>query len=492
MSRTCVHPVLTAAACLAGAFPVWGQTSRSWTDAVGDAAVRRTDTGANGPLPASGVLPDVVHVTLGGWQPTSPASDPYTGSYVPPASARIFRLDVVFKGLVNPPGTLGLGGQAFDPTKFGPSPLHGFIEFDVDDEKNTGGEIDQSARNRYLGNVARFGRRPTGAIGDRAAASAWEYDTNFASTPFYERSGGEFTLAMCGCHATTIIAKLSGDGDDLFESGEAWIVRSRYFRRNGGFACKSNVFGGSAVKEYDPELSYRFAHSTGTNETTVTLVYALDMTGAGQLLGLGSPPPVNANAGDATSILEALTDIVNNAPTATGNCDILIGGWEGRNPADYLDVTKWDVRGIVGTTYTNTEDSVYVWTDTGFTETPGDMNADGLSTLADRQAILAGITGLDGTGFDEDGTANGVVDIIDFGPNFHLLDADGDGFIRSLDVSLLCPADFNGDGQLSVADFGAFQTAYQFGDMRSDFNHDGQLTIADFSAFQTTYVLGCP
>lgn len=55
-----------------------------------------------------------------------------------------------------------------------------------------------------------------------------------------------------------------------------------------------------------------------------------------------------------------------------------------------------------------------------------------------------------------------------------------------------CPPDFNNDGALTIADFGAFQTAFVLGDMRADFNGDCLLTIADFGAFQSAFVAGCP
>ncbi len=55
-----------------------------------------------------------------------------------------------------------------------------------------------------------------------------------------------------------------------------------------------------------------------------------------------------------------------------------------------------------------------------------------------------------------------------------------------------CEADFNNDGQLSVADFVAFQTVFVQGDPYADCNHDTALTIADFTCFQATFVQGCP
>jgi hypothetical protein len=55
-----------------------------------------------------------------------------------------------------------------------------------------------------------------------------------------------------------------------------------------------------------------------------------------------------------------------------------------------------------------------------------------------------------------------------------------------------CPADFNGDGALNLADFGAFQTGFALGDRRADYNCDGDLNLADFGAFQTGFAIGCP
>lgn len=67
-----------------------------------------------------------------------------------------------------------------------------------------------------------------------------------------------------------------------------------------------------------------------------------------------------------------------------------------------------------------------------------------------------------------------------------------DAAVEYVEGVLNCRADFNRDGLLSVADFGAFQTGFVVGDPRADFNGDCALTVADFGAFQTAYVLGCP
>lgn len=55
-----------------------------------------------------------------------------------------------------------------------------------------------------------------------------------------------------------------------------------------------------------------------------------------------------------------------------------------------------------------------------------------------------------------------------------------------------CYADCSGDGALSVADFGCFQTRYVLADPWADCTGEGSLTVADFGCFQTRYVIGCP
>jgi len=55
-----------------------------------------------------------------------------------------------------------------------------------------------------------------------------------------------------------------------------------------------------------------------------------------------------------------------------------------------------------------------------------------------------------------------------------------------------CPADLDGDGELSVFDFLAFQNLFLAGDLAADFDGDGELTLFDFIAFQDAFDAGCP
>ena len=54
-----------------------------------------------------------------------------------------------------------------------------------------------------------------------------------------------------------------------------------------------------------------------------------------------------------------------------------------------------------------------------------------------------------------------------------------------------CPADLDGDGELTLFDFLAFQTAFDAGDLSVDFDGSGVLDIFDFLEFQNLFATGC-
>ena len=55
-----------------------------------------------------------------------------------------------------------------------------------------------------------------------------------------------------------------------------------------------------------------------------------------------------------------------------------------------------------------------------------------------------------------------------------------------------CPADLDGDGELTIFDFLEFGNLFDAGDPRADFDGDGSLTLFDFLAFQNAFDAGCP
>ncbi len=54
-----------------------------------------------------------------------------------------------------------------------------------------------------------------------------------------------------------------------------------------------------------------------------------------------------------------------------------------------------------------------------------------------------------------------------------------------------CPADLDGDGELTLFDFLAFQNFFDAGDALADLDGDGSLTIFDFLEFQNLFDMGC-
>jgi hypothetical protein len=65
------------------------------------------------------------------------------------------------------------------------------------------------------------------------------------------------------------------------------------------------------------------------------------------------------------------------------------------------------------------------------------------------------------------------------------------GIIVEGDADATCRADIDGDGDLTIFDFLAYQNLFDAGDLAADFDGDGDLTIFDFLAFQNAFDAGC-
>jgi Dockerin type I domain len=472
--------------------------SKQWNDTQGDEKIRETGVVGFGQF-NNLALPDIRSLKLTAWQATDPVNDPYTGVEVDPATANLVRFDIVLTGLVNPPGPLALGASPFDPYMFGNRPVYGFFEFNLDGVDNSGGELENVAKFRYLANAARFGGLPTGTIGDRAAKSAFDYDGFFFSGPQFERSGAELTLILCGCFTPALVSE-TGNGDGLFDAGETMIVRGRFLERFVSIAPFSGVFGGSDFGLYDPEVNLRFDHDVSSDTTTVTLVYALNAQGAADLTGQPVQPLDNLLI-NHTSIAEMLRDIV---LTSSGCCGpifndpvviVLAQDWISPSFPDvaaieqeitqYLNPTQWTASGIVGTAYSTQQSALYVWTDVGYAWRFADMTQDGIVDSADETALTAALNALDGGPQDADGTVNGVVSLINFGPNFCLYDLNYDGAVDTADatvISTIRPADLNGDGVVDSIDLATVLANWgPCAGCASDLNSDGVIDSIDLA-----------
>ncbi|MEQ8318577.1 MAG: FG-GAP-like repeat-containing protein [Phycisphaerales bacterium] len=99
-----------------------------------------------------------------------------------------------------------------------------------------------------------------------------------------------------------------------------------------------------------------------------------------------------------------------------------------------------------------------------------------------RPSTLAGVGDANGDGVDD----------IAIGAHWDL-DATGRTFLLfGRHAAAECPADLDGDGELTIFDFLEFQNLFDAGDPRADFDGDGSLTIFDFLAFQNAFDAGCP
>jgi len=513
--------VLAASAGLACADDIY----KTYRDVPGDAVIRRTDLGNDGPINAQAVLPDLLEITISGWEPTNPSVDPFAGEMVTADGASIVRIDMVFAGLINPPGTIGLNGLPYDPFRYGPSPLMGFaeIDFDHDDDGDdgTGGQLGGAATLRYLANVARFGGLPDDVISERAAVNADDYDASFSTDPQFERSGEDFSIVMCGCFDVTIISQ-DGNTDGLFDPGETWVVQSRFFQRAGGYQDASGVFGGSDFGLYDPITELQFSHDMSSDTTTVSLVYALDMLGAAQLAGEPeqSIDSVIDLLGSHDAIVEAIQDLIDgaeglNGGALTGPNEVLTENWAGAVASDFLDPLEWRVNALFGTAYTSPQDGLYVWTDVAFDETLGDFDGDGLFWGVDEALLADTIAQRDGGPTDGDGVVNGQVQIIGFGVNFDLFDVNSDGVIEQADLSGLCSADLTGsldpnnpaygvpDGIVDASDFFFYLDEFADGESSADLTGsldpnspdfgvpDGNIDANDFFFYLQLFANGC-
>lgn len=459
-------------ACLADSI------ARTQSDPVGDATVRRTDLGGTGSVdPVAHRVPDIVSYSIGYWDCYDPYGNIFLGRWA--LHSDFFRLDIVFKGLVNPPGPLGCcGNPAFDPFLYGPHPALAYIELDIDENPDTGGELDLPDF-RYLGNIGRFGGLPRGPhLATRAAVDDSAFDKNILTPPFVDRSGEDFHIELQNWNIETINYR-SDASNMIFGPGETWRLTGRFFARAHGYEDFSAACCFGRPGSYWPRSRIQFSHNAVTDTTTVSLVYPLTNNGSYQM-GNGKPYP-EADDGDPSnqnSIHEALADLVYSVAIATpmqraSPNFAIIAPWEAQDPDLFMDPASWRVTIISGTSYTTQSPSAwFVWTDTHPNVIPGDFDGDGRVTLLDLANLTSFIAANDGHGStDTDRLADGIVVLPRFGANFSVYDVDYDGSVSAKDIAAItalwyAPGDLDTDGDVDLGDFGRLQACLSGRGMR--------------------------
>ena len=116
-----------------------------------------------------------------------------------------------------------------------------------------------------------------------------------------------------------------------------------------------------------------------------------------------------------------------------------------------------------------------------------------IATNDDYFGILLPGTGVGYSGVENLSLTSGVPYIIvqtgfdnpDAGP--YQIQVLGNGDVRLFS----CYADLDGDGQLTIFDFLAYQNLFDAGDPDADCDEDGSLTIFDFLCYQNAFDAGC-
>lgn len=424
-------------------------------DPTYDVLPRPTDLSGTVPFDLSTHrAPNIISITIGQWEPNEPIHSVFEGEYSDDGD--FMRIDLVLEGLINPPGCID--PQTFEPFRYGPNPVFGFIELDVDNDVNTGGET-EAPEFRYTANATRFGGLPAdGPLSGRLATKGSEIDGNFNTAPFIERQGEEYHWALLGCEfIDNDISVIIGNSDLIFEHGEEWLIVGDWFHRAHGFEPFSLVFGRVIPGEYLPYSIARFHHDLASNTTMVSLAAPLDNDAAADLLGTFSEPN-DSDASNLTSVEEGLEDLIFSAGLVklfpTGDpTEVLITGWDARDASDYTEPDDWRLTALLGTSYTS-PGGFFVWTDIYPNVDRGEIDNNGADTESDFNQIQNYINAFDLL----DGQHDGAVTLSNFAENFDLFDISYDGVVDQLDVLLAYPiGDVDTDDDVDMHDFYEFQ-----------------------------------
>lgn len=400
-----------------------------------DVVILPTDPDADAPFdPIAHPPMNLLELKMGTWNPADASVDIFDGAY---NEVGLFvRIEIILEGLVNPPGNID--PIAFNPFAYGDRPVYGFIEIDMDNDFNTGGELD-SPRYRYLGNIARFGGLPANSQHrDRTAIQGSDLDQNFLTEPFVERHGEDFHIAILGGNFTANdIDKIDGNTDSVFESGETWNINASWFHRAHGYEPFSFATGGTIAGEYAPLSILRFQHDPVLDVTVLSLVFPLTNDASAMMQSPPqSPQPNNNDPSDQFSVMEALDDLIFSAividkfPSELPE-EVLIQRWRTKNAASFLDPTAWDVTALLGSSYLNPDPAgiFFVWNDAYPNVLPGDVNGDGSNNNDDQNEIDDYIYNNDAA----DGSLDEAVTLSDFASDFSLYDINQDGVVNALD-----------------------------------------------------------
>jgi len=460
----------------------------TYPDRPHDTLIRKTDFAEKGQVkPAEHRLINLLDITIGQWWPPNPQVDPFAGRFN--RRGDFMRLNLTFAGLVNPPGIAG--PREWEPFVYGPHPIYGFIEVDMDADVNTGGELDFPCA-RYLGNVVRFGGKTSEPrFADRVATCAADCGLPFDQPPFVKRHGEEFHLAFLGKYfRRERIRERVGNGNTIFEQGEIWRITGLLFHRAHGFKDFSFAEGCHGHGEYLPDVDLEFLHDMRKDVTVISLVMPLTNMAAARMRG-EPPEKMNGSDCDQTSVAEALHELALSAkywkrhPGGPPEKHIIVG-WADKNPLHHLHPTGWLLTAVLGTTYVERPGggATFVWTDVFPNVFRGDVNGDKIVDGGDERLILQYIM--------DNGGGRGFVEIPEFAEDFSLFDINYSGAVDQLDVQFRPRVgDGDGDDDVDLVDFALFQSCFSGPNNRYpkphciqvDWDRDRDIDLDDWKGF---------
>ncbi len=248
-------------------------------------------------------------------------------------------------------------------------------------------------------------------------------------------------------------APASSFGDDSFD----------YVITNGDFTAEATV----NIDVLDPS-SFRTPENPALTQPGIDVDYYIYTSG--DLLP------------DFSTLLPYASDVVTNINFASTSGSFITSGRAddvGAVFTGYIDIPETGLY----TLYTNSDDGSKLYL--------GDdeiINNDGLHPMVEvgtEVALQAGTHAIRLEFFERGGGAGVIMSI-----------RGTDGVKRVVTAGELsrpvdCRVDLDGDGELSLFDFLAFQNAFDAGDPLADFDGDGELSIFDFLAFQNEFDAGC-
>ncbi len=143
----------------------------------------------------------------------------------------------------------------------------------------------------------------------------------------------------------------------------------------------------------------------------------------------------------------------------------LSADWSNLTQAEKFDLTA-DINGDLRVSKLDVQEILSI-----LGKSIGDVNLDGVVNAADRAIITANL------GQSNLGWAGG--------------DINGDGIVSAADLALICPADYNNDGTISVNDIFDFLSGWFSGAPRADFNGANGITVQDIFDFLSAWFAGC-